>query len=190
MKVRLPSDSLTPAQLRQKNSAVIEYNLSKPMTYEQLLQLPQDLRKRYLDGLVAEYNANQRALAEMLGVHRQTLCRRCKEWDVTFPQGAAAIMRPDQVIQWRAFCAGQEIQVTEAPRDKYKDAPVEAAPDEPAPQITKAPEPAGAKMQAGHMVFHGSAGAAMRQVYDLLGETPCTITIAWQFEEADENVQI
>lgn len=181
MRVRLPSDNLTPAQLRQQNGAVVEYNLGKPMTYEQLLQLPQDMRKQYLDRLVAEYNANQRALADMLGCGRQTLCRRCKEWGVTFPQGAAAIMRPDQKVRFTAWCNG--LAAVAPARNDYT-----AAPDVVAEQ--PAPEPAGAKMTAGHMVFHGSAGAAMRQVYELLGETPCKITIAWDVEEADENVQI
>lgn len=186
MKVRLPSDNMTPAQLRQQNGAVIEYNLSKPMTYEQLLQLPDALKKKYLDRLMEEYNANQRALADMLGCGRQTLCRRCKDWGVTFPHGGGSFMQADQVIRWRAFINGQEIRVIEGQHDTDKDAPVEEAPAEPAPKTTQA----GAKLQAGHIVFHGSAGAAMRQVYDLLGETPCTITITWEVEEADENVQI
>ena len=183
MKVRLPSDGMTPAQLRQQSGDVIEYNLGKPMTYEQLLQLPQDLRKKYLDKLVAEYNANQRALAEMLGCNRQTLNRRCKEWGVTFPQGAAAIMKPEQKVRFIAFVNGL------AALAPVEDKPTLAAPLV-AAQLAEAPEPAAAKMTAGHMVFHGSAGAAMRQVYDLLGETPCKVTIAWEVEEADENVQI
>ena len=183
MKVKLPSDSLTPAQLRKQSGAVVEYNLGKPMTYEQLVLLPDDLKKKYLDKLVAEYNANQVVLAEMLGIHRQTLSRRCKEWGVSFPQGAAAIMQPDEKLRFIAWKNG----VTAL-------APVEDKPTTPAPvvaaQITKAPEPATAKLTAGHMEFHGPAGAALRQVYDLLGETPCTVTIVWKIEEADDNVPL
>lgn len=183
MRVKLPSDSLTPAQLRKQSGAVVEYNLGKPMTYEQLLQLPVDLRKKYLDKLVAEYNANQRALAEMLGCNRQTLSRQCKAWGVNFPSGGAAIMKPDEIVRFSAWCSGLDAV-----------APVEDKPNTPAPvvaaQITKAPEPATARLTGGHMEFHGPAGAALRQVYDLLGETPCTITIVWKVEEADGNVPL
>lgn len=180
MKVRLPSDSMTPAQLRQQSGAVVEYNLGKPMTYEQLVLLPDDLKKKYLDKLVAEYNANQVVLAEMLGIHRQTLSRRCKEWGVAFPQGAAAIMQPDEKLRFIAWKNG----VTAL-------APVEDKPTITAPVVAEPPALAtAATMTAGHMVFHGSAGAAMRQVYDLLGEMPCTITIVWEVEEAADNVPL
>lgn len=183
MRVKLPSDSLTPAQLRKQSGAVVEYNLGKPMTYEQLLQLPVDLRKKYLDKLVAEYNANQRALAEMLGCNRQTLSRQCKAWGVNFPSGGAAIMKPDEIVRFSAWCSGLDAV-----------APVEDKPNTTAPvvaaQITKAPEPATARLTAGHMEFHGPAGAALRQAYDLLGETPCTVTIVWKIEEADDNVPL
>lgn len=181
MKVRLPSDSMTPAQLRQQSGAVVEYNLGKPMTYHQLLQLPDDLKKKYLDKLVAEYKANQRVLAEMLGINRQTLNRRCRAWGVQFPQGAAAIMTPWEKAQFYSFVHGIKDELP------TEDGPHIAAPVV-ADQTAKAPAPA-ATMTAGHMVFHGSAGAAMRQVYDLLGETPCKITIAWE-AEVENNVQV
>lgn len=182
MKVKLPSDSLTPAQLRKQSGAVVEYNLSKPMTYEQLVQLPDDLKKKYLDKLVAEYNANQVVLAEMLGIHRQTLSRRCKEWGVAFPQGSAAIMKPDEKLRFSAWVNG--LAAVAPAKNDYSAAPDVVA-DPPAP----VKQPA-AKLTAGHMEFHGPAGAAMRQAYDMLGETPCTITIVWKIEEADDNVPL
>ena len=156
---------------------MVEYSLGKPMTYQQLLTLPLDLRKRYLEKLVAEYNANQREIAVMLGINRQTLCRRCRSWGVQFPQGAAAIMKPDQKARFYAFVNGHK-----PAKNDYS-----AAPD----VVAEPPAPAtAATMTAGHMVFHGSAGAAMRQVYDLLGEMPCTITIVWEVEEAADNVPL
>lgn len=175
MKVRLPSDSMTPAQLRQQSGAVVEYNLGKPMTYQQLLQLPDDLKKKYLDKLVAEYNVNQRELAVMLGCNRQTLNRRCKVWGVQFPQGAAAQMKPDEKARFYAFANGLDAV-----------APVEDGPNIAAPLVAEQKDktPAAA-LTAGHMVFHGSAGSAMRQVYELLGEKPFKITIVW--EELEEN---
>lgn len=182
MKVRLPSDGMTPAQLRQQSGEVVEYSLGKPMTYQQLLALPPDLRKKYLEKLVAEFKANQRALADMLGVNRQTLCRRCREWGVNFPQGAAAIMTPWEKAQFYSWARGIKDELP-AEAALHIAAPVVAD------QTTKAPAPA-ATLTAGHMVFHGSAGAAMRQVYDMLGEMPCTITIVWEVEEAADNVPL
>lgn len=167
MKVKLPSDNLTPAQLRQKSGPVESYSLGGPMKWQQLLALPIDLRKRYLEQLRDEYKATTVMLSEMLGCPLSTLRRRCKEWGITFPK-TGGYMSEKGRASWAAFLNGEEILPEEDP------APVQEPAAEKAAQLVPA---------KGAMTFHGSAGAALRKAYDLLGEVECTLTIDWEQED-------
>lgn len=71
--VGLPSDNLTPAQLRKKNGEVLTYNLSKPMTFESFKVLPSDIQREYLTRLVNEYDASSNMLCQMLHVSPVTM---------------------------------------------------------------------------------------------------------------------
>lgn len=168
-KVRLPSDNLTPAQLRQKSGPVEAYNLGRPMKWQELQALPYDLRKKYLEKLRDEYKATQVMLAKMLDISLTTLRRRCNQWDIDFPRTGGHISEETK-LRWLHFLQGMETPTESAP-----------APAEPA-----APAPAAAPGLApanGSMTFHGPAGAALRKAYELLGETDCTLTITWETEE-------
>lgn len=168
-KVRLPSDNLTPAQLKKKSGPVEEYDLGSPMKWQELLALPYDLRKKYLEKLRDEYKATQVMLSEMLGASLTTLRRRCSQWGIDFPR-TGGHMSEAAKLRWLHFLQGV-------------DHPAENEPATDAPQKPTAEKAAALAPANGSITFHGPAGAALRKAYDLLGETDCTLTITWETEE-------
>ena len=73
--VSLPSDRLTPAQLRKRCGDTVTYNLSAPMTWSNYKKLPEDLKKEYITNPASKYEGTQKDIAEMLGISRTTMCR-------------------------------------------------------------------------------------------------------------------
>ena len=71
---RLPSDSLTAAQKRRLNGEVKTYNMNAPMAWAEFKEMPDDLKVTYLNRLADEYQANQKMIAGMLGIHPATMC--------------------------------------------------------------------------------------------------------------------
>ena len=171
MKVRLPSDNLTPAQLKQLNGPVIEYNTGRPMKWSELLELPDDVRKGYLERLRDEYKATQIMLAGMLGISITTMRRNCGKWGITFPKTGGHLAEKDR-RRWEEFLGAESSQ----------DAPV------PLVGEGRAPEPAGYKPphltpHSGSMTFHGPAADALRTMQEALRDAPCIMTITWETEE-------
>lgn len=52
----LPSDNLTPAQLRKLNGEVRTYNLDAPMGWDDFKAMPNDLQVQYLQGLNSRFS--------------------------------------------------------------------------------------------------------------------------------------
>lgn len=69
----LPSDHLTPAQLKRRNSQVSTVKLNQPITYAELQTLTPSLRFLYLDNLIHRYKARRKDLKEMLGISNGTM---------------------------------------------------------------------------------------------------------------------
>lgn len=169
VKVKLPSDNMTQAQLKRQNGPVEAYNLGGPMKWQELLALPYDLRKQYLEKLRDEYKAIQVMLAKMMDVSLTTLRRRCSQWDIDFPR-TGGHMSEETKLRWLNFLHGEDCPAETAAEPEQ--------PTEPAPcKVTKM-APAN-----GSMTFHGPASAALRKAYELLGETEGTLTITWETEE-------
>jgi hypothetical protein len=64
----LPSDNLTPAQLKRRNGTMFTYNLDQPHTLGELRLWPTDLRHDYMEGLLSKYNPSNEMLGKMLGI--------------------------------------------------------------------------------------------------------------------------
>lgn len=169
MKVRLPSDNLTPAQLKQLNGPVIEYNTGRPMKWAELLELPDDVRKGYLEKLRDEYKATQIMLAGMLGISITTFRRSSQKWGLEFPKTGGHLAEKDR-RRWEAFLgqpcsqAAQEGPGAEKAPEPVKDKPTHLPP------------------RSGSMTFHGPADAALRTMQEALRDAPCIMTITWETE--------
>lgn len=106
----LPSDCLTPTQLRRLSGPVVTYRLDGPMRYEALMALPEDLRREYVVGLRDGFQIDAAMLAQMLFVPEETAAALMRSLGVAQAgQESAAAARP----RWDTFCGGKERQYGE-----------------------------------------------------------------------------
>lgn len=65
-KCSLPSDGMSHKQWKERNGEVMEYNLSKPMSWKAFTKMPLDLQRKYLENLRDKYEVTATAVAEQL----------------------------------------------------------------------------------------------------------------------------
>lgn len=135
----LPSDHLTPKQWKERNGIVTTYHLSEPMDWKSFRAMPNDLQRKYLQGLVDRFNLTQTALAEMFHISHHYLSQTllASGFSQMFSRGRK--MSDAQSENFRAFCAGELPEVpSEATQNedqtvvlRHQEAPVAASFDEP-----------------------------------------------------------
>ena len=105
----LPSDNLTEAQKRKLNGPVYTLKM-EPMTWSELMKLPDTLRKEYLSELVKTYEASQRMMADMLGMSQSTVRNELNRLGVRSGKSGGRGSRGDiydrRKAAWAAFCNG------------------------------------------------------------------------------------
>ena len=72
-KCYLPSDMLTPAQIKKKNGKVIKMDMTKPTSFNDFKTWPEDIQKEYLMRYVNEFGCTITDLAALLNVYHSTL---------------------------------------------------------------------------------------------------------------------
>lgn len=169
-KIRLPSDKLTPGQLKERNGEMEVYSLGQPMKWNALLAMPADLRRKYLEKLRDEYQANQVMVADMLGISVHTFRRRCKDWGIRF-QPTGGHISDSTLDRWAEFTGTW--YTPKAKKEPPAPEPAAPAPAAPAPLVPR----------SGSMTFHGPACQALRTMETALRDKPCTLTITWETEE-------
>ena len=132
----LPSDNLTPAQLKRRNGPVSTYKLDAPMGWDDFKAMPVDLQKQYLTNLVETYGATNEMLGDMFYVHPTHVGAVKKALGVISnnPRHLSKAKKDIRDQMWAAFCngvVGGGDAVKEAPREpeKAKTLPVQC-PDE------------------------------------------------------------
>ncbi len=103
-KCSLPSDGMTQAQWKRRNSEVKTYNIKFKMTYEQFKDMPQDLQGKYLTQIVQAYGATLADIArDVFGVNPNTLWMFCKSRNISTPRTSRdSLSQPD----WSEFLGG------------------------------------------------------------------------------------
>ena len=146
----LPSDHLTPAQLKRRNGPVSTYKLDEPMRWDDFKAMPVDLQKQYLTYLVETYGATNEMLGDMFYVHPTHVGTVKKALGVVShnPHRLIGEKKTIRDQMWAAFCngvVGGGDGVKETPKEpkKLEDLPVRC-PDEleevaTAPADTEAP---------------------------------------------------
>ena len=146
----LPSDNLTPAQLKRRNGPVSTYKLDEPMRWDDFKTMPVDLQKQYLTNLVETYGATNEMLGDMFYVHPTHVGTVKKALGVVShnPHRLIGEKKTIRDQMWAAFCngvVGGGDAVKETPREpkKLETLPVRC-PDEleevaTAPADTEAP---------------------------------------------------
>jgi hypothetical protein len=66
--VMLPSDKLSKKEIEKMNGEVYTYNIRNPMKWAEFKDMPDDIKKQYINRLRNLYGATNTALAEMFGV--------------------------------------------------------------------------------------------------------------------------
>ena len=106
-KCSLPSDHLTPAQLKRRNGPVATYKLDAPMKWDDFKAMPKDLQKKYLTYLREDYHAPDRLIGRLLGVSEVTVFHARKRLGIT---GRMPPMTYEEAMvrdaKWDAFCNG------------------------------------------------------------------------------------
>ena len=137
----LPSDNLTPAQLKRRNGPVSTYKLDAPMGWDDFKAMPVDLQKQYLTYLVETYGATNEMLGDMFYVHPTYVGAVKKALGVVShnPRRVIGEKKAIRDHMWAAFCngvVGGGDAVKETPREpeKVETLPVRC-PDELAKEI-------------------------------------------------------
>ena len=123
----LPSDNLTPAQLKRRNGPVSTYKLDAPMRWDDFKDMPVDLQKQYLTNLVETYGATNEMLGDMFYVHPTHVGTVKKALGVVShnPHRLIGEKKAIRDQMWAAFCngvVGGGDAVKETPREPEKAA--------------------------------------------------------------------
>ena len=104
----LPSDNLTPAQLKRRNGPVSTYKLDEPMKWDDFKAMPVDLQKQYLTNLVETYGATNEMLGDMFYVHPTHVGTVKKALGVVShnPHRLIGEKKAIRDQMWAAFCNG------------------------------------------------------------------------------------
>ena len=104
----LPSDNLTPAQLKRRNGPVSTYKLDAPMRWDEFKAMPVDLQKQYLTNLVEAYGATNEMLGDMFYVHPTHVGTVKKALGVVShnPHRLIGEKKAIRDQMWAAFCNG------------------------------------------------------------------------------------
>lgn len=124
----LPSDHLTPAQLKRRNSPVSTVKLNQPITYAEFQTLTPSLKFLYLDNLIHHYKARRIDIVTMLGIAQNTWAKLLP----TLPGKLIFEGKPKHPApEWLEFIGGHaEEIVPEDARDLPHDPIVEVQPVE------------------------------------------------------------
>ena len=104
----LPSDNLTPAQMKRRNGPVSTYKLDEPMKWDDFKAMPVDLQKQYLTNLVETYGATNEMLGDMFYVHPTHVGAVKKALGVISnnPRHLSKKKKTIRDQMWAAFCNG------------------------------------------------------------------------------------
>ena len=132
---KLPSDSLTPKQWKEKNGPVNTYNLSRPMSWQVFSAMPADLQRDYLTDLTETHHLTQVAVARIFGISPKYCSLKMRELGYAdlFPKGRR-MHREDE--QWLRGFLADGANTPEAPDAMTDYAPDDDAEMEAAPQAS------------------------------------------------------
>lgn len=124
--VGLPSDHLTPAQMKARSGPVMSYNLSYPMDYETFKSMPLDLQQSYLDGLHSRFCVGSTTVGkDLFGLSQSAIYIHAKAHGLKSRQGKKLSAAERAVWErWiESGCKAEEPEVLEVPCEKCEEVP-------------------------------------------------------------------
>lgn len=112
----LPSDFLSPSELRRRNGPMKTYDMNKPMSWQEFLDMPDDLKATYIRCLRERFGATDVMFGQMFHVHATSFrtYRIAVGVDGKMPR-AFGEHKLAREAAWRKFCKGEEPVDEEAP---------------------------------------------------------------------------
>ena len=117
----LPSDRLTAKQWKERCGQVMEYNLSKPMTWAELKSMPEDIQITYLKKLSTNYALSVSTLAEMLGCHPVTARKHLQQIGAFkfYERGPGYRVPKGSLIAWEEFLNQDKEEPTDVIEEEH-----------------------------------------------------------------------
>lgn len=114
--VKFPSDYLTKKELKAMSGEVIKYaSLKKPMSWGEFKELPDDLKKEYINSIRDKFGAPDKYIAQMFGVSQHTLCLYFKDLGLGVGKSCGAANRKWKTEEFLAWCGGANLEAKVAP---------------------------------------------------------------------------
>ena len=165
------------------NGEVQSYNLNSPMKWAQFKRMPDDIKREYLSSIISKYNPQQKALAEMFGVSRNTVCSMFKELGIPFRSNVSEVRtgRNDEFWAWVNSTNEVMQDVSEEPSPVAEIAtPIEQV-MEPAEKPNKPPMGAGIPINGVLEFSNTTAQDAFNAAYALLTRVELQkLVITWE----------
>jgi len=112
-KCSLSTDYMTRKQWEERCGEIMTYQIGKPMKWDKFKQMPQNIQKEYLQGLIHQYSTTAVDLARMFGVSPQTVIRFCSnpEMGIEFSRGKR--MSREEQDNFEKFVSGNDNAITD-----------------------------------------------------------------------------
>jgi len=130
----LPSDYLTPGQIKKLSKDVVTVNFNYPVRYETFKKMSNQLKAEYIDYLCDRYNVTLTRIAQMMGCTNNTMKSRIKEIGKSGRFKRGKKMSEDDVQKWEAYL---RCEVGSPPIVATESVVVEEPESEPAPPIVQ-----------------------------------------------------
>ena len=124
--VSLPSDTLTAAERRRLNGAVMTYDMNAPHAYCELKYWPDDIAREYLLKIINEYHPTSKALDDMLACSHATTWRFMKNLGIQHSNRKHADL--NDVLRFDDFCDPSPVRPVIAEPDPIPETPTIAPP--------------------------------------------------------------
>lgn len=184
--VRFPSDFMTRKERNAMNGEVKSYKLNSPMTWAKFRAMPDDLKVSYIKLLRQKYRVTDKAIAEMMGIGRQYLCKTLGQLGLAKgSENASEAKKNFDRAAWEKWVNGansvkeEELTVKESFPITAPAAVAEAETaeeqEDPSVYVTTVPI-------SGEMTFTGGMKQALHTALLLLEGAKGKITISWECE--------
>lgn len=186
-RVKFPSDHLTKKELLQMSGECKSYRLNDPMKWAEFKAMPDDLKITYIKLIREKYNADNKSIAEMMGVCAETLSKEICRLGISAgrnSRGKNTVWDKEGFLAW---CHGvsrpaeensfaEEVMALEEELLNLQEEAKERQVAEETADIWVVPK-------AGNMIFEGMAQDVLKTVAVLLGGANVRINLTWTMVE-------
>jgi hypothetical protein len=95
------------------NLLLMAFDLTEPMPWERLIAMPSEYQAAYITGIIGQFGATDEMLADLFGVHKNTVAQRRKKLGVK--PGCDGGIRAR--TGWMAWCRGRANRVAELTKE-------------------------------------------------------------------------